>query len=93
MWHQALAVLALEALIRFASQVLLCTLLDDMFFLCVYIAVGLIDRRALAADARGHATNYRCLHHALVVVHAPNAVIISVANEDFYVATRLVVER
>lgn len=64
-----------------------------MFFLRIYFAVCLIDWTALSTNALGNSANHGRLNHTLVVVDAANAVVICIADEDFYVTARLIVER
>ena len=63
-----------------------------MLFICVNLAVSLIDWCAFTTYTLWYSIDLWGLYHALIVVHPPDAVVVCVADIDFDVASVLVIE-
>ena len=68
-------------------------LLNLMLLSCIDLAVGLIDGCTFSTGALRYPLNRGSLNSALIVIDAPNAVIVCVTDVDLYVSPLLVVER
>ena len=89
------AVLALQTCIRLSVVCIPSSLLYCHFFVCDDLTVCLIidNWGTFTADTLGHPTDHHSFNHSLIVVDAPDAVVVRIADVNFDIASRLIVKR